>query len=194
MWLAGLCSRNSERVWCPRHHWVQPSALPLPSDVTMGQALDLFEFPFTHMKKRTVIISALQNCENHRCMSTPGYNQQMMCFLILYFLLVWFLKLHVKTYPYIVCPSKDAWFPLSFKYLFIYFWLWWVLLLLRLFSSCGKWGLLSSGSAWASHRGGFFCHGARALGAQASVVVARGFSSCGSRPQEHRLSSHGAWA
>ena len=36
-------------------------------------------------------------------------------------------------------------------------------------------------SAWASHCGGFSCCGAWALGAGASVVVARGLSSCGSR-------------
>ena len=36
--------------------------------------------------------------------------------------------------------------------------------------------------------------GARALGAQASVVVARGLSSCGLRALEHRLSSCGTWA
>ena len=36
--------------------------------------------------------------------------------------------------------------------------------------------------------------GARALGAWASVVVARGLSSCGSRALEHRLSSCDAWA
>ena len=48
--------------------------------------------------------------------------------------------------------------------------------------------------AQASHCGGFSCCGAWALGAWASVVVARGLSSCGSRPLEHRLSSHGAWA
>ena len=36
--------------------------------------------------------------------------------------------------------------------------------------------------------------GARALGAQASVVVARGLSSCDSWALEHRLSSCGAWA
>ena len=35
--------------------------------------------------------------------------------------------------------------------------------------------------ARASHCGGFSCCGARALGAWASVVVARGFNSCGSR-------------
>ena len=36
--------------------------------------------------------------------------------------------------------------------------------------------------------------GARFLGAQASVFVARGLSSCGLRALEHRLSSCGAWA
>ena len=48
--------------------------------------------------------------------------------------------------------------------------------------------------AWASHCSGFSCCGARVLGAQASVVVARGLSSCGLRALEHRLSSCGARA
>ena len=34
-------------------------------------------------------------------------------------------------------------------------------------------------SVRASHRGGFFCCGAQALGEQASLVVARGLISCG---------------
>ena len=38
-------------------------------------------------------------------------------------------------------------------------------------------------SVWASHCGGFSCCGAWGLGAQASVVVARGLSSCGTRAQ-----------
>ena len=42
--------------------------------------------------------------------------------------------------------------------------------------------------------GGFSCRGARALGTQASVVVALGLSSCGSRALERRLSSCGAQA
>ena len=46
--------------------------------------------------------------------------------------------------------------------------------------------------AGASHCGGFSCCRARALGAQASVVVAHGLSSCGSRALERRLSSCGA--
>ena len=43
--------------------------------------------------------------------------------------------------------------------------------------------------AWASYCSGFSCCGARALGAQASVVAACGLSSCGSRALERRLSS-----
>ena len=46
----------------------------------------------------------------------------------------------------------------------------------------------------ASHCGGFSCCGARALGVQASVVVACGLSSCGSWALEGRLSSCGARA
>ena len=42
--------------------------------------------------------------------------------------------------------------------------------------------------------GGFSCCGTRAIGAWASVVVARGLSSCGSRALERRFSSCGAWA
>ena len=38
------------------------------------------------------------------------------------------------------------------------------------------------------------CCGVRSLGTQASVVVALGLSSCGSRALEHRLSSCGARA
>ena len=66
--------------------------------------------------------------------------------------------------------------------LFIYFWLHWVFVAARgLSSSCGEWGAALCCSAWASHCGGFSCCGAWALGTQASVVVARGLSSCGSR-------------
>ena len=48
--------------------------------------------------------------------------------------------------------------------------------------------------ARASHCGGFSCCRARALGTLASVVVAHGLSSCGSRALERRLSSCGAQA
>ena len=48
--------------------------------------------------------------------------------------------------------------------------------------------------ARASHRGGFSCCGAQALGTRASAVVAHGLSSCGSRALERRLSSCGARA
>ena len=43
--------------------------------------------------------------------------------------------------------------------------------------------------ARASHCGGFSCPGAWALGAQGSVIVACGLSSCGLRALERRLSS-----
>ena len=48
--------------------------------------------------------------------------------------------------------------------------------------------------AWASHCSGFSCGRAWALGTRASVVVARGLSSCGTRALERRLSSCGARA
>ena len=48
--------------------------------------------------------------------------------------------------------------------------------------------------AWASHCGGFSCCGTPALGSWASVVLARGLSSCGSQALERRLSSCGSRA
>ena len=62
------------------------------------------------------------------------------------------------------------------------------------FSSCGEGGATLRCDAWASHCGGFSCCGAWALGTQASVVAARGLSSCVSRALERRLSNCGAWA
>ena len=55
-----------------------------------------------------------------------------------------------------------------------------------LFSSCGEQGLFSSGGAWASHRSGSSCCGARAL------VPTDLF--CGSRAREPRTSGCDAWA
>ena len=49
-------------------------------------------------------------------------------------------------------------------------------------------------SAQAPHCGGFSCYGAQAPGVRASVVAARGLSSCGTRALEHRLRSCGIWA
>ena len=60
-------------------------------------------------------------------------------------------------------------------------------LLLRLFSSCGNPGLLSSCGAPASHCSGFSCCGAWALGVWASIVAAHGLSLwlLGSRALAH---------
>ena len=62
------------------------------------------------------------------------------------------------------------------------------------FCSCvGRVGATLHCSVRASHYHGFSCCGARALGAQASVVVVCGLSS-GSRALEPRLSSCGSRA
>ena len=55
-------------------------------------------------------------------------------------------------------------------------------LLRRLFSSCGKWGLLSSCSAYNPHCGGFSC-------CKVQPLECSGFSSCGLWALGHRLSS-----
>ena len=59
------------------------------------------------------------------------------------------------------------------------------------FSACGKQGLLSSCAAQASHCSGFSCCRAWVLGMQASVVAARGLSTCGTQAPELRLSNRG---
>ena len=68
-------------------------------------------------------------------------------------------------------------------YSLLYFWLRWVFVMCkRLFSSCGKWGLLSSCSAWGSHFSGFSSWGAQALGTQTQQLWHTGFScseACG---------------
>ena len=64
----------------------------------------------------------------------------------------------------------------------------------RVSSSCGEWGLLFVAVRGLLTVVASLCCGARALGAQASVVVARGLGSCGLQALEHRLSSCGARA
>ena len=63
----------------------------------------------------------------------------------------------------------------------------------RLFSGCSEQGLLFVAVFGLFIAVASRC-GAQALGARASVVVARGLSSCGSRALEYRLSSCGARA
>ena len=81
---------------------------------------------------------------------------------------------------------------LNFIYLFVYLFIYLFLAALGLcccvwaFSSCSQRGLLFVG-ARASHCSGFSCCGARALGAPASVVVARRLScsaACGIFPDQ----------
>ena len=79
------------------------------------------------------------------------------------------------------------------KKLFIY-WLHWVFIVVRGLSLVA----VSGGLHFVALRGlliavASHC-GTQALGARASVVVARWLSSCGSQALERRLSSCGAWA
>ena len=64
----------------------------------------------------------------------------------------------------------------------------------RAFSSCGKWGLLFIAVRELLIAVASLCFRAQALGMRASVVVARGLSSCGSQVLEHRLSICSTWA
>ena len=65
----------------------------------------------------------------------------------------------------------------------------------RAFSTCSRWGLLSSCGTWASHHGGFSNCRTQVLGAWASVVAAHEPSSCGSQALEHAgFSGFGAQA
>ena len=113
-----------------------------------------------------------------------------------------FAGLHVDHMPFWShLPSAQAsqWLRLHISFFFflvIFIFLFLAALGLRCcaraLSSCGELGATLRCSAWASHCGGFSCCGARALGAWASVVVARGLSSCGLQAPERRLSSCGA--
>ena len=81
---------------------------------------------------------------------------------------------------------------LNFIYLFIYVCIFGYIgspLMRVVFLQLGRAGATLRCGARASHCGGFSCCRARALGAQASVVMTRGLSSCGSRALERRLSS-----
>ena len=64
----------------------------------------------------------------------------------------------------------------------------------RAVSSCSKQGLLFVAVRGLLVDGGFSCCRAWAIGAWASVVAARGLSSCGLQALELRLSSCGARA
>ena len=80
---------------------------------------------------------------------------------------------HTHTHPYIPLHSH----PLL-GYLFFFFFV-----AERRLSLAAASGATLHCSAWATHCGGFSCCGARGLGVvRASVVIARGLSSCGRRP------------
>ena len=87
-------------------------------------------------------------------------------------------------------------FILIFYFCFnlFYFWLRWSLVLHAGFLQLRRVGATLHCSALASHCSGFSCCEAWVLGVRASVIVARGLSSCGSQALERRLSSCGTRA
>ena len=92
-------------------------------------------------------------------------------------------------------PNVETFFFFKLIYLLIYFWPRWVFIAAhRLSLVAASGGYSSLWCAGSSHCNGFSCCGAWALGARASVVVARRLSSCASRALERRLSSCGAQA
>ena len=110
-----------------------------------------------------------------------------------------YFKLNVN--PLVSCYISLVISNLPFIYLFIFN------LFIYFFFGCIGSLLLRAGFLWlrravatlhcgvrASHCGGFSCCGAWALGARASVVAARGLSSCGSQALERRVSSCGTQA
>ena len=93
-----------------------------------------------------------------------------------------------------ILPQALILFFLFFRINFTYFWLRWVFVAAHRLSLVAARGGYSSLRCAGFSCSGFSCCGAWALGAQASVVVARGLSSCGSRALGCRLSSCGARA
>ena len=71
----------------------------------------------------------------------------------------------------------------------VYFWLHWVFIAARAFSSLQWAGATLRCAAWASHCEGFSCCGAQALGTRASGTAAGRLGSCGSQTPELVLSS-----
>ena len=62
-----------------------------------------------------------------------------------------------------VTANDELFFFFWYIYIYIYVLVWagWVFIAAWTFSSCGVWGLLSSGGVQASHGGGFSCCGSR---------------------------------
>ena len=96
---------------------------------------------------------------------------------------MFFFKIVVALLEALIFPIRFIlfyfYFFINLFILFIYFWLLWFFVAVRGFLYLRRAGVTLQCGVWASHRGGFSCCGARALGTWASVVVAHGLSSCG---------------
>ena len=83
----------------------------------------------------------------------------------------------------------NAAFKKKKKIVSVYFWLHWVFIAARAFSSLQWAGATLRCAAWASHCEGFSCCEAQALGTRASGAAAGRLGSCGSQTPELVLSS-----
>ena len=100
-----------------------------------------------------------------------------------------YIFFNINSFIYLFLAALGFWVFLNLFYLFLA-----ALGLhccMQAFSSCGEQGLLFVSVCGLLIAVASRCR-AQALGV-ASVVVARGFSSCGSRALERRLSSCGTW-
>lgn len=84
-------------------------------------------------------------------------------------ILIFFFFLIFSVFIFPTAIGKDSKKGLKHRFLNII-----VFIYLAVLGLCCCFGLLSGCSAWASHCGGFYRSGARALGTRASVVVACG--------------------
>ena len=113
-------------------------------------------------------------------------------------ILVYLFRLFILSF-YAIKPDSYCIYSFFFKeHLFIYLLIHFLAVLglrccMWACSSCGERGLLFVVVCGLLIAVASRC-GARALGTWASVVVARGLSSCGSQALELRLSSCGTWA
>ena len=109
-------------------------------------------------------------------------------------MLCYFKTLKKERFKYIIHILAHTFYSIYCTGFFFFFWLHWVFIaavggLSVVAVSGGYSSLWCAGAtlpcgARASHCSGFSCCRAWALGAQASVVVARGLSSCGSQAQQ----------
>ena len=160
--MQGTCKTNKQNILVPSPVvGTDTHQLILPHFALTGILNAAFSLPWL-----------IANWSSERCNNLPkSQNQKTVVFLSSncfgrgskFLVFCFFLKIHLFIYLFMAALGLCC--------------------CVRAFSSCGERGATLCCGAQASHCGGFSYCGARALGAQASVVVTCGLSSCGSRVQ-----------